>query len=111
MIITAGTFVLAIPSALGNGAVSSLSNFSAGLGGNFLGLMAMLWNNYALPIGGFLTALFVGYVWKTEGAIKELVANNTWFPYPRFWSLLIRFVAPVAIFVIILVTVWPQLFS
>ncbi len=111
LVIATGTFLLAIPSALGNGAVSSLSNFSAGLGGNFLGLMAMLWNNYALPVGGFLTAVFVGYVWKTESAMEELLANNTWFPYPRFWGALIRFVAPVAIGAIILVTMWPQLFS
>ena len=49
--------------------------------------------------------------WKTESAIEELMANNTWFPYPRFWGVLIRFVAPVAIGAIILVTMWPQLFS
>ena len=108
IIITVGTFLLSVPSALSNGAVASLSSFADALGGSFLGLMAMIWNDYALPLGGFLTAVFVGYVWKTESATEELLANNTWFPYPRFWSFLIRFVAPVAIGAIILVTVWPQ---
>jgi NSS family neurotransmitter:Na+ symporter len=107
LVITAATFLLAIPSALGNGAVAALSNFSGALGGNFLGLMAMAWNNYALPVGGFLTAIFVGYVWTSETAIKELISNNAWFPYPKFWGGLIRFVSPVAIAIIILVTVWP----
>jgi NSS family neurotransmitter:Na+ symporter len=111
LVITAGTFLLSIPSALSNGAVASLSSFADALGGNFLGLMARVWNDFALPIGGFLTAVFVGYVWKTESAMKELLAENAWFPYPRFWGFLIRFVAPVAIGAIILVTVWPQLFS
>jgi NSS family neurotransmitter:Na+ symporter len=110
LVLTTVTFLLAIPSALGNGAVGSLSNFSAGLGGNFLGLMAIIWNNYALPIGGFLTAIFVGYVWTSEKAIRELISNNAWFPYPKFWGGLIRFVSPVAIAAIILVTVWPVLF-
>jgi NSS family neurotransmitter:Na+ symporter len=111
LIIAAGTFLLSIPSALSNGAVTSLSTFSDALGGSFLGLMAKIWNDYALPVGGFLTAVFVGYVWKTDSAIEELLANNTWFPYPRVWGVLIRFVAPVAIGAIILVTMWPQLFS
>ena len=110
LVITGATFLLAIPSALGNGAVAALSNFSGALGGNFLGLMAMAWNNYALPVGGFLTAIFVGYIWTSETAIKELISNNAWFPYPKFWGGLIRFVSPVAIAIIILVTVWP-LFS
>jgi NSS family neurotransmitter:Na+ symporter len=111
LVITAATFLLAIPSALGNGAVSALSNFSGALGGNFLGFMAMLWNNYALPIGGFLTAVFVGYVWKYQVAITELLSNDAWFPVPNFWGVLIRFVSPLAIAAIILVTVWPLLFS
>ena len=110
LVIAAATFVVAIPSALGNGAVASLSSFSPALGGNFLGFMAMVWNNYALPIGGFLTAIFVGYVWTSEAAIKELVSNNAWFPFPKLWAGLIRFVSPVAIAIVILVTVWP-LFS
>jgi NSS family neurotransmitter:Na+ symporter len=109
--ITAGTALLAIPSALSNGAVASLSSFAAAFGGNFLGLMAKVWNDFALPIGGFLTAVFVGYIWKTDSAMEELLAENAWFPYPRLWGVLIRFVAPVAIGAIILVTVWPQLFS
>ncbi len=108
LVITAATFLLAIPSALGNGAVAGLSNFSSVLGGNFLGMMNMVWNNYALPIGGFLTAIFVGYVWTSEAAIKELVSNKAWFPYPKLWSVLIRFVSPIAIAIIILVTVWPM---
>ena len=105
------SFVLSIPSALGNGYVPALTNFvSPFWGGNFLGLMARIWNDFALPIGGFLTALFVGYVWRTENALKELTREGTWFPYPALWSFLIRFVSPVAIAFIIVATLWPLFF-
>ena len=53
IVLVLATFVLSIPSALGNGAVASLSNLPPALGENFLGFMALAWNNYALPIGGF----------------------------------------------------------
>lgn len=104
-------FVLSIPSALGNGQVESLTHLVSPVWGeSFLGLMARLWNDFALPIGGFLTAIFVGYVWKTDNAVKELTAEGTWFPYPGLWSFLVRFVCPVAIAAIIIGTIWPLVF-
>ena len=104
------TFTLSIPSALGNGAVASLSNFSAALGGNFLGLMAIVWNNYALPIGGFLISIFVAYRFGLPKAIEELTAENAWFPSTGLWGFLIRTVSPAAILLIFLSAIWP-LFS
>ena len=96
-------FGLATPSALGNGAVDSLTNFvPASLGGNFLGFMSTLWNNFSLPIGGLLVALFVGYVWRIDGAMEELVAKQARFPAAKLWGALIRYVAPVAIASIII---------
>lgn len=91
-------FALAIPSALGNGAVDALTNFvPPSLGGNFLGFMATVWNNFSLPIGGLLVALFAGYAWGVPRALDELLAERAWFPMPGVWGVLIRFVAPVAI--------------
>jgi neurotransmitter:Na+ symporter, NSS family len=102
--VTAVTSVLAIPSALGNGAVGFFSSLPV-IGMDFLSLMATVWNNFALPIGGFLTAIFVGYVWRIDNAAEELLANRAWFPDIRMWGWLIRYVCPVAIFFIILVTI------
>ena len=101
LILTAGTFALSIPSALGNGAVGSLSSFPAALGGNFLGFMALVWNQYALPIGGLLISLFVAYRLGLPQAIREITAEGARFPYTKLWGFLIRFVSPVAIAMII----------
>jgi NSS family neurotransmitter:Na+ symporter len=104
LILAAGTFILSVPSALGNGAVAALSNFPAALGGNFLGFMALAWNSYALPVGGFLISIFVGYRFGLGKAIAELTAENAWFPSTALWGFLIRYVSPVAIALIFL---WP----
>lgn len=99
-VLTVGGLVLlfAIPSALGNGAVGFLTDMvPAAWGGNYLGFMATVWNNFGLPVGGFFAAIFVGYVWGIDGAVEELTAENAWFPMPKVWGALLRYVAPVAI--------------
>jgi neurotransmitter:Na+ symporter, NSS family len=97
------TFALAIPSALGNGAVPFFTSLP-GLGVDFLSLMATIWNNFALPIGGFLIALFVAYAWTPANAIRELEVGGG-FPGAAIWAFLIRWVCPIAIGIIILYTV------
>jgi neurotransmitter:Na+ symporter, NSS family len=104
LIVTGLTALLAIPSALANGASEFFSRLP-GVGMDFLSLMVTVWNNFSLPIGGLLTALFVGYVWKLSGIMEELKANDAWFPYPRVWGFLIRYICPAAIILIIVVTI------
>jgi NSS family neurotransmitter:Na+ symporter len=106
--VTGGVFVLAIPSTLGNGAVDALT-LMPGIRLDFLTLMATIWNNFALPIGGLLTAVFVGWVWQVDRALDELCANGAWFPAPRIWGILIRWVCPIAIASIIVATVMSML--
>ena len=98
IVASAVVFLLAVPSALGNGAVDLFTNFvPASLGGNFLGFMATIWNNFSLPIGGLLVALCAGYAWGVPRAMEELVAEHAWFPMPTVWGVLVHYVAPVAI--------------
>lgn len=97
------TFVLAVPSVLANGAVGFLSSLP-GLQTDFLSLMATVWNNYSLPIGGFLTSIFVGHVWRVDRALEELLAHHAWFPAAPLWAFLIRWICPVAILGIIVAT-------
>ena len=101
--VTLGVFALAIPSALGNGAVPLLSNIP-GAGMDFLTLMATAWNDFALPIGGFFTAIFVGWAWRVDLALEELLRERAWFPAPRTWAFLIRWICPAAIGAIIVWT-------
>ncbi|MEE2638792.1 MAG: sodium-dependent transporter [Acidobacteriota bacterium] len=102
-VVTTGVFLLAVPSALGNGAVGFLGNLP-GLGIDFLTLMATIWNNFALPIGGLFMAIFVGWVWRTDRAATEVEQHGQRFPGREKWSVLIRWICPVAIGVIIIYT-------
>ena len=102
-VVTGVTALLAVPSALANGASPFLSNLP-GVGMDFLTLMATIWNNFALPIGGLLIALFVGWVWRIDGALSELRAEGAPFPFAGLWGALIRFVCPAAIALIIVFT-------
>ena len=106
--VTLGVFVLAIPSALGNGAVPLLSNLP-GIGLDFLTLMATVWNDFALPIGGLCTALFVGWVWRVDEALDELRLHGAWFPAPRAWAFLVRWICPAGIGLIIVGTFYAML--
>jgi NSS family neurotransmitter:Na+ symporter len=101
--ITGATFVLAIPSALANGAVAFFGSLP-GVGMDFLSLMATVWNNFALPIGGLLLAIFVGHVWRADKALDELNIGGP-MPLAGLWSFLIRWVCPAAILVIIVFTI------
>ena len=106
LVVSGSAFLLSIPCALGFGAVGSLTEFvPARWGGNFLGLVATLCNNFSLPIGGMLIAIFVGYVWRVDRAVAELLAEHAWFPAPRLWGLLIRYVSPVGISIILVISI------
>ena len=93
-------FVVGIPSALANGAVSWLSNLP-GIGMDFLSFLFMLFGQYSLVIGALLISLFVGWVWGVKAAGEEVRANDGEFPLGRTWAFLIRFVAPSAIVAIL----------
>ncbi len=101
LLVTSVVFLIAIPSALGNGAVGFLGSLP-GVGTDFLSLMGIIWNDFALPIGGLLTAVFVGWVWRVDRASDEVELHGAPFPGRALWSFLIRWVCPVAIALIIL---------
>ncbi|MBM3907073.1 MAG: sodium-dependent transporter [Gemmatimonadetes bacterium] len=102
-VLTGVVLALAIPSVLSQGAVAGLSRMP-GVEMDFLSLMAIVWNNWALPIGGLLIAIFVGWVWGADHAIAELSAGGVAFPGARLWAVLIKYVCPVAILFIIIMT-------
>jgi len=104
LIVTTATFALAVPSALAMGASSFFSDLP-GIGMDFQSLMVTVWNDFALPIGGLITAIFVGYVWRIDSALEELLAEQAWFPNTKLWGWMIRYVCPVAIFVIIFMNI------
>ncbi len=99
----AGTviFILAIPSALSHGAVGWLSE-GGWFGISFFDLLYILTFRFFLPIGALGLALFVGWVWGLEKASEEIRTGTPAFRLERLWHLMIRYIAPVAITIILI---------
>lgn len=95
-------FILGLPSALSQGAVSWLSKPLA-MDLEFLAFMDFVWGNLSLAFGAFVISIFVGWVWGAKHAAKELALGNEGFQrWAAIWGFLIRFICPVTIFVILL---------
>ncbi|WP_310551627.1 sodium-dependent transporter [Paenibacillus glufosinatiresistens] len=93
LLITAGCFLLGIPSALSFGAAPGL-NFG---GKAFFDWMDFLASNVLLPLGGLIVTLFAGYFWKRVGDEAGLSAG--WF---RLWLFMLRYVAPILVLFVFL---------
>jgi neurotransmitter:Na+ symporter, NSS family len=94
--IAGGCFLLAVPSALSQGAVDALGDV---LGVAFLDLQNIIFGNFALSVGALLISVFVGWVWGADKAIAEMREQT---PSAlrigaRGWSFLLRFVCPAAV--------------
>lgn len=98
-------FVLGIPSALANGAVSFLSALP-GIGTDFLTFLFTVFGQYALVIGALLISVFTAWIWGTTRAGDEVRANDGKFPLERIWIFLIRYVCPIGITLILANLVW-----
>lgn len=95
-------FLFGIPAALSFGSWSGVQFF----GKTIFDIMDYLSANILLPLGGLLIALFVGWVLPKTKVIKELYrgSNNTpgKQPFGNIWYILVKFVAPVLIFLVFL---------
>lgn len=95
-IISLVAFLMGIPSALSMGSSEYLSDIPF-LGMGFLDMMSIVFANYALTIGAFFIAVFVGYKWGIKAAVKEIEQSGKKFRFKVYWAFLIRFICPVAI--------------
>ncbi len=94
-------FAFAIPCALSFGGGPGFLTDLPGIGGSFFDLMVNVWNEWALPVGGLLISLFVGWRWGARFAGDELRRDGPGFPGPALWGFLIRFVSPAALLFLI----------
>ena len=96
------TFLLGIPSALSMGTVKFLSDLPV-VHKDFLSLMDWIFGNLMLAIGALFIALFVGWVWKTENAVKEIASG-----YPDVFkikgtlSFMLKYLCPVMIAILLI---------
>ncbi|MDQ7086372.1 MAG: sodium-dependent transporter [Acidobacteriota bacterium] len=85
-LVTAACFLLAVPSALSE---------------TFLGWQNVIFGNYGLTVGALLICLFVGWKWGIASALEEIARGGSPLPLGSVWGLVIRYVAPLAIAVIL----------
>jgi neurotransmitter:Na+ symporter, NSS family len=95
-VIGSACFVLAVPSALANGASPIFSDF-LGMGIDFLSLNNAIWGNYSLSIGAILLCVFVGWKWGLPNALDSLQASGHRLPAAPLFGFLVRYVCPAAI--------------
>lgn len=96
LIVTIYLVAIAVPVSLGFGVWS----FIAPLGMSLLDFFDFLSNSVLMPIVAFLTCIFVGYVIKPKAIIEEIELNGT-FSLKKFYTLIIKYVAPVCLIAIL----------
>lgn len=106
----ATTFFTVLMFVIGIGASLSMGAWSGFLipwiDGNSYGIfdfLDVLTSYYLLPLGGLMGAIFIGYVWGVPNAIKEIKLGSA-FKTEKLWTVLIKFVVPVLVFLILLST-------
>lgn len=91
-------FVLAVPSALSQGANPALSNF---MGSTFLDVQNIIWGNYGLSIGAILICIFAGFSWGTDRMLEFVELGGNPLPARGFFAFMVRFVCPAAVAVVL----------
>lgn len=89
-------FLLGVPSGLSFGVMSDVKF----MGMTFFDNVDNIASNYLLPLGGMLTAIFVGWKWGIVKAQEEIEKHETLFHWARQWGFLIRYITPVAVAIV-----------
>jgi len=92
-------FVLGLFSALSNGAIGILSRLPL-IKIDFLTFMDTAFSQFGLATGSLLEALFLGWVWGTANAIKEIEGEGILFRYKKIWVPFIKIITPLLILII-----------
>jgi len=89
-------FSFGVPSGLSFGVLSDVKVFDM----TFFDHVDNFASNYLLPLGGMLTAIFVGWIWGTKSAEEEIEKNEAKFRWRNTWGFLIRYITPIAVFLV-----------
>mgnify|MGYP002017244644 FL=1 len=99
LVVGSCAFLLGIPSALSNGSVDFFSGFMDVLFDYFFPI--------SLASGALLICIFAGWKWGTQSVMEEVRSGCPSFKLAPVWTVLVRYVCPVAIAFIILGSVAP----
>lgn len=96
-----GVFIMGIPTALA-GSGTLFANWKLMYGTDFFGTLDNLTASWMMPIGGLMTAIFVGWVMGKKLIKAEFLQGTRYKNLVHLWIFLIRYLAPIAIFIVIL---------
>ena len=100
MFMTVAVYIAGIPSAL---SYSLFGNIKLLKGMEILDSLDYVASNYMLPIGGLLIAIYTGYILDKKIAMAEITGEGRgYLKIFQVWYFVIRYIAPVAVFVIFL---------
>lgn len=110
-------FAVGVPSLLSNGASQALGQFVTLPGAgtlDFMSFVGLIANDTFLPLGGFLIAVFVAYIWRKENFDKELAEGadelkGSWLQ--SYVNFAVSYVCPLLLGLIFLVTVLDNFFG
>ncbi len=105
LVVGAAIFAFGVPSGLSFGVMADVKLF----GMTFFDHIDSIASNYFLPLGGMFIAIFVGWVWGTKNAHKEIEKheNKFGFPWAQCWEFLIRYITPVAVGIVFIAKIIP----
>ena len=93
-------FLLGVPSSLGQGVWSGVKIIG---GRDILDSLDFIASNVLLPLGGFLLCIFIGWFWGTDKAVEEgNIGAKGAITLRGGYRFLIKYVAPIAIFIVFL---------
>jgi len=95
------TFILGIPSAFAN-SPAFFPDWTAIYGMNFLKTIDSLVSIWVIPIGGFLSAIFVGWVMDKKVVQEEFFFGTKEVFLYHVWKFFLRWIVPLAIVIIML---------
>lgn len=81
---------------------------------SWIGTLVNIFNNIGLPLGGLMICLFLGYYWKTAGALEEMrdgFAGVHDSIFARLWPAFMTVVCPILIAIVLVTTAGPILQS
>ncbi len=104
LIVAAFMMIIGIPVSLGFG----LWDFIAPLGMSLLDFCDFISNSVLMPVVALLTCIFVGYVIKPQAIIEEVEENGR-FKAKRFYTIMIKYIAPVFLVAILIFSVMESL--
>ncbi len=90
------SFLIGVPSILSFGNVNFFRKLPL-INVSFFEMMDFVWGSLALSVGALFIAIFVGYVWKSSNALKEIGQGTKRFRYGRLWSFSLKYLCPLLI--------------